>query len=1034
MVCAAGAAMAQLGAPQPKKIVGAQNLALSPDGSRLAFNYRGDIWVVPSEGGQAMLLTRHVEMDDMPCWSPDGNWIAFSSNRHGGSDIFVIPANGGTTRRLTYHSASESPSSWTPDGKHIVFRSSREGEENAIYMIDVKTGDLKMVTRDNRTIGDPMVSPDGNRVLYRRFGFPWTRPRYHGSAAAQIWVADLNSGEASSVRDNEFQHLWSQWTSDGNIAAVTVSDVTPSSSPLNKPIPKVVDSTARTPNIWVFNGSRGRRVTDFVGGSVRFLTVAQKTDKMAFEYEGDMYTITNGAQPKMISVVAAVDDQFNNTNRQVLTNGADEASLSPNGETFVFADEYDLWSVPVKQGDRPNSKDAERLTEWAGIDSEPLWNPDGKSFYFTSDREGSQRLYQMVVETKKVTPVTAVDSDVLGLKISPDKKHLTFWIAGQNGGMYRVPVAGGSPEKVMDFPRLFRYEASSDYAWSPDGRYLAYSKRLPASSVNIWIYDTQTKTDHNITRIASNQLFPSFSSDGKYLYFVGDREGGNGIWVVPLLREEFRLDDEDLKYTKPESTPSVEIDFDRITERMRMFSSGFASNIRMDKETGHVYFNRSGQIWRVNYDGSAGRAMTSGGGFEFTGDGDSIAYLQDGVMRIMSLRRPNNPVTSVEYRADWVSDTRATRKAAFYQFWREYNRSFYDGNFHGRDWVSIRNRYEPLLDAVAHRNEMATLLNMMIGELEASHTEASAAAGNPGTDSEAHLGLTFDYSHSGPGLLVDEVPRRTPGSYEKTLIKPGEYIMAINGQDVSLNENLWSDILVGQIGRDVTLLVNGTPTKTGAREVRIKAISSGQFRGIVRENEVEDRRRYVEEKSNGQLTYLEIAGMGGGNLRTFNYEAWELLQGKKGIIIDVRFNGGGNISDDLIDLIERRPSYIFQLRDNPENPVPNNTWWDDMETAVLMGETSFSDAEIFPYAMKARGFGTLVGMPTPGYVISTYGMGLVDGTRARMPAWGVYRLDGSNMENQGQQPDVRVPWTADQYLDGVDPQLDRAIEILMRRI
>jgi C-terminal processing protease CtpA/Prc len=366
------------------------------------------------------------------------------------------------------------------------------------------------------------------------------------------------------------------------------------------------------------------------------------------------------------------------------------------------------------------------------------------------------------------------------------------------------------------------------------------------------------------------------------------------------------------------------------------------------------------------------------------------------------------------------------RRAAFAQFWRGFNSGFYDPNMHGRDWMAIRKRYEPLLSSVGHPSEFAIVLNMMTGELESSHSEVSGQ-GTPGGPNVA-----IDWSYNGPGLKVQEVPYDAPGSFDKTKISAGEIVLQINGVDVGPNMALYRDVLSGQNGRDMTFLVSPDGTRTAAREVKYRAMSSGAFRSVYYDNLIRARRQYVEEKSGGKLTYVHISGMGGGNLAAFNREFWEFVLGKEGVVIDVRDNGGGNIADSLVDMIERKPHAYYQSRDGVAATAPGRDV--TLEIIVMHNETSYSNAEMFPAAMKSRGLATLVGVPTPGYVIWTSGFRLVDGTSARMPNSASYRLDGTPMENMGQAPDVLVDLTREEFLAGKDPQLDKAIEVLMEKL
>lgn len=1032
---------AAFGSAQP--LVGARNLALSPDGSRLAFSYQGDIWIAPSGGGRAIPVTNHIEMDDNPVWSPDGRWIAFNSNRTGNNDIFIVPADGGQTRRLTWHSGNEVPADWTADGKAILFNGSRDGFENAIYSVDVDTTRTKMWLADKIALRRPQVTADGKRLIYQRFDFNPYRQRYHGSAAAQIWFFDPATGKRSVVRSNELQNLWSRPGPDGKIYTVTVSEVTPSSHNLGEKLTKYVDSPARTPNLYeVSSDGKAKRLTQFVGGAVRYLTVAKKNGLCAFDVDGQIYTMKPGGSPDKVEVVASIDDKMTYEQRQVATTGATGIALSPKGDQIVFTIGNDLWLIPTKKAKGPNADDAKQLTTWEGLDSDPIWHPNGKTVFFQSDRDGNAKLYSLDTESLETKAVTPFTDDIFGVRLTPDGKSLSFWRAGLDGGLYTVSIDGGTPTKVLNRPGQNDSGSDPDYSWSPDMRYVAYSEALDRSGYYFWesgtnilVFDTQSKQTVNVTKLNSVHSQPRFTPDGRYLFFRSSRNG-DGLYAIPLRREDARETELELKFEKPTAPVKTEIDFQDIDLRARrILTQPPAGSLRFDATTGEVFFQSETDIWKADYNGENLRRLTAGGGiggFEFSTDNNSLVFVRNGALNTMNLRAPNFPITAIGFRAEWVSDLRKVRKAAFTQFYRAYAHGFYDPNMHGRDWVKARSRYEPLLSSIGHRNEMAIVLNQMVGELESSHSEVGAGPGNPGGSSSIHPGFLIDYTYSGPGIRIKEVPERSPGSYTKTKLSAGEYVMAINGKDVVADENLWKDVLNDQGGRDLTLLVNKTASKEGARTVKYRAVSPGEWSQIGYLNRIDARRKMVEEKSGGKLTYVHIAGMGGGNLEMFMRQFWQQTQGKKGVIIDVRDNGGGNISDRIIDMIERVPHSYYQDRDREALLAPGQTW--ALPTVVMHAESSFSNAEMFPYAMKARKLATLVGMPTPGYVIWTGGFDLVDGTSCRMPGSGVYRLDGTPLENIGQQPDVKVDWSAEDYLAGRDPQLEKAVEVLMGKV
>jgi Tol biopolymer transport system component/C-terminal processing protease CtpA/Prc len=1010
-------------------------LAISPDGTRLAFSYQGDIWVAPSTGGKAVPLTNNVEMDDNPIWSPDGQYIAFASNRTGNWDIFIVPADGGQTQRLTWYSGADIPSDWSPDGKTILERTSREDPYNGFYTIDVQTGRTNQVMLDMMTVGAPRFSPDGRSIVYNRFGFPWVRARYSGSAAAQIWRYDIAVHKRNKIRDNGFQHLWPNPAPTGDtVYTVTVSEKTPSSSPIGKPIPKFVDNPNRTPNVYAVSGSgSAKRLTDFVGAPVRFLTVAHKANELAFTQDGDVYVMTPGKPARKVELTASVDDKTIQIERLILTGGAQDAALSPKGDKFVIEARSDLWLVPTKKDKGPNADDATQLTTWAGTDEQPLWTPDDRNIFFVSDRQGAKRLYRMDTDTKAVTPVTTEDEDVSQLELTPDKTQLSFWMAGKDGGLYTVAVGGGTPTRILNHPGSEKY-----YAWSPDGRYVAFSETLLRSGYyywesteNLFVYDTQKKLLTNVTKLSAQHDLPVFSPDGKYIYFRSNRSG-DGIYVLALDPEPAGAEDLQLKYVKPATPVRVDINYDDIENRARKIVSMTADGpMLIDPANGDLYFTNGGDVWKAAYDGSDPKKITNGGGFasiRWNDDSTKIVTLKSGLPATIDIKAANAPVTTVAFRADWRHDLRAEREAAFNQFWRIYNQSFYDPNFHARDWAALRERYRKYLPSIGHRNEMATVLNMMVGELESSHSEVSPADGNPTGESSAHPGFTFDYSYPGPGIKIRDIAERAPGSYDKTRLHPGEIVLKINGVEVQPNEALYRDALNQQIGRDLTFSVKGTDGKT--REVKYRALSPGAYGSLVSGALLEKRRKYVEAKSGGKLTYVHIAGMGPAELLRFNQQVWQYASDKKGLIIDVRNNGGGNTSDRIIAELEHLPNAIYQPRDEEPQLGPGQALGIPM--VVMEAETSFSNAEMFPSSMRARHLATLVGRPTPGYVIYTGGSILVDGTHMRIPGTGVYHLDGTPLEDNGVVPDYDIQFTPEEFFAGQDPQLDKAIEVLLR--
>jgi Tol biopolymer transport system component/C-terminal processing protease CtpA/Prc len=1031
---------AQLTVPTPEPVVGARMPALSPNGKQLAFVYRGDIWIAPIKGGRATPLTQHIETDAAPLFSPDGKWIAFASKRNGNWDIFAVPSAGGAATQLTWHSGSEIPQSWSPDGRSLLFSAKRDTVNYTLYAVDVSTLRSEVLCEDYAPINYPCYSPDGKTIAYGRYGFHWTRPRYAGSAAGQIWLLDVSSssGERRPLTSDNFQHLWTRFLPDGkHLVTVTIGEETPSASSIDKTIAKVVDNPKRTPNLWVFDlQGQGKQLTTFTGGSVRCPSVGSKTGDIAFEYGPDLWLLREGkTKPNKIKLFVASDEKQTSRRREKLTSGVAEAEPSPDGKTFAFGLRGDIWSVLI---DKPKgvagrgSEFARRLTDWVGDDSDFSWSLDGKKLYFTSDRQFNTRLYQLDLESLEVTSLWDRSEDVTGLRVSPDGKQLGFWVSGKEGGLHVMPIEGGEPQRIVKVPGpQWRGIGGGEYAWSPDMKWIAYTYRGESRAWNIWIVPAEGGEPINVTHLYANHALPTWSPDGKYLFFQSNRDG-EGLYLLPLTSEPIRRDDTDIKFEKPTNTVSVKIEFENISRRIRKVTSQSPSADLAITPEGLILFISENDIWSVTYDGKETKRLTTGGGksqLRLAKDGRKAFYIQSGELYTLSIESKNSD--KVSFTADWERDVRAERQAAFTQFWRSYHRGFYDPNFHGRDWVAIRNRYDPLLEAVETNEEFASLLQMMVGELECSHSEVTPAPGGPPAPVTPHLGFTFDYSYCGPGIKVAKVPVGAPGWYAKTEIKPGEIVLAINGEDVSLDERLYQHINDKQ-DRMFEFLVSTNGERENARKVKYKVLTQDEWNDLNYRNRVDRLRDYVEEKSGNKIGYLHISAMGYRNQAQFEREAYEYIVGKDAMVIDVRFNNGGNIADTLIDWLERKPHGYVRPRDSKPEPTPYHAW--DKNIVVVMNEHSYSNAEIFPSAMRARGLARLVGMPTPGYVIWTDSLKLVDGTSARMPQSGSYRLDGTNEENLGEQPDIQIPLTPEDWLAERDPQLDKAIELLTNKV
>ena len=1038
LLAAAAPLSAQLPPPTSAPVVGARMPALSPDGSRVAFVYRGDIWIAAVEDGRARPLTDHVEMDGNPLFSPDGQWVAFSSKRTGNWDIFIVPAEGGPARQVTWHSGADQAFGWRPDGKYLLFSGKRDTVNYALFAVDVTTLRTRRLAEDYSPMMYPSYGPDGQTVVYGHYGFHWTRPRYIGSAAAQITLLNVAKNTRRALTSDDRQHLWSKFLPDGqHVVTVTIGEPTPSVGLVDETIPKFIDNPRRTPNLWVFDlQGKGEPLTSFTGAGVRCPSVASASGDIAFEYGTDLWLLKSGSkEPRRLQLLAGGDEKQTNRRREKLTRDVTEAEASPDGKTFAFGLRGDIWTVAI---DKPkgvagrNAEFARRLTDWVGEDGDFSWAPGGKKLFFTSDRDLYTRIYELDPKTAEVKPLWTRQSDVSRMMLSPDGKWLGFWASGPDGGLYVLKLETGESRRVVKAPgpQMHGHGGGGDFAWSPDMQWIAYALHGESMAWNIWIVPAAGGEPRNVTQLYATHSQPCWSQDGKFLYFESTRDSnrdGHSLYVLPLTRESARAIDMDLKYEKPTNALTVAIEFDGLARRIRKFGTQAPTSDLTALPDGSLLFISEGDIWSVSYDGKDTKRLTNGGGkssVRVSKDGKKAFFINNGELYTMSLG--DKKEDKVAFTAEWERDVRAERRAAFTQFWHTYERGFYDPNFHGRDWNALRQRYEVLLDAVETNDEFASLLHALVGELESSHSEVSPAStvASPVTP---HLGFTFDYSYRGPGLRVASVPFGAPGSFSKTEIKPGDYVWEINDREVTLDERLYEWINDKQ-DREFSFLLSSDADRKRTRTVKYKVLTQEEWTALNYQNRVDRLRQYTTEKSGGKIGYLHIAAMGAANQVQFEKEAYEYIVGKEAMIIDVRFNSGGNIADTLIDWLSRKPHGYSRPRDGEKEPTPFHAW--NRKLVVLMNEHSYSNGEIFPYEMRARGLGQLVGQPTPGYVIWTDNFKLVDGTGARLPMTGAFRLDGTNLENNGEQPDVRVPLTPEDWLADRDPQLDKAIELL----
>jgi Tol biopolymer transport system component/C-terminal processing protease CtpA/Prc len=1022
--------------------MGINTPALSPDGSTICFSYQGDLWTVPSAGGAATRLTVHDAHDAYPRYSPDGKWIAFASNRYPTAelnyDIWVIPSSGGTARQITRHTVNDYPNDWSPDGTRILFHTRRDGQTWQAASVDVKTLAVKIHTADTLQIRYPVYAPDGKSIAYNRGGgvAVWWRPRFRSSAAVHLYTRSLETNRVTRIGDGDTTELWPMYSADGKRLYCAAEKLTPGAA-----------------NIVAFpiDGGRPVRITNHKTDSVRWPSISKDGRKIVYVFGGELWTVeTAGGEPKRVPVIIRTDEKRNHITRIEMTSGATDAEVSPDGRTLAFVARGEIWTIPADRGG-----DAKRLTNRAANDHDIVWSPDSKTLAFVSDKNGQFDIFTIDINTREEKPIAAEPVDESSPKYSPDGRYIAFLRSGAAGGLYVVPIDGSvKPVRVAESQgnNLFGVGISA-YSWSPDSRWLAFARRDDAETVDIWITPADaSKAPVNVTSWPGTNTVPVWTGDGRHLVFISDRGVGErlNLYDLPLKKPKQEL--ESPPSAPPGAPPtdvSVEIDWEEITDRARRITVG---NVEPFVGSGRgsaaialeaspdgrsvVFASGTGgrDYWLVPVTGGQATRLTSTGDVlgpvRFGKDPNRFWHLTAGLtIRSVTRLGPTWQSSPVNFSARMEVDTRAENEQAFNEFWRRMNTGFYDPKMHGVDWVAVRERYRRYLEGVGTPEEFALfLLAPMVGELNASHTETNPPT-SPVNPSTAQLGIHFDQDYAGPGLKVTGYVPKGPNDDVTPIVKPGEYVVAIEGTDVSWNEYMY-DTLAGKAGKVIELLVNTKPGREGARTVKIRPITTTQLADLLYEQRVRTAREAVAKLSNGRLGYAHIRGMNPESTDRFERELWGDLRRKDGLVLDIRGNNGGNTHDELLSQLHRASYGFTQPRDSLRSTQPFKHFHKPI--ILLIDQDSVSDGEIFPAGFRTLKLGKILGTPTPGYVIGTYSGTLINGVGYRIPMWGWFYADGRNMENNGVQPDIFVENTPEDIENRRDPQLEKAVQLLLK--
>ena len=1024
----------------------------SPDGKTICFTYLGNLWTVPAAGGVATRLTIHESIDYSSRWSPDGKWIAFSSLRNGHPDIFLVPSTGGEVRQVTAYAGLNLVTDWTDDGSKLLFYSQRDTRKLSLYTIDLHTRALKQLAADSEELRFPALSPDRKTLAYVRGGFPWSRPWYRGSGAASVVLKDLATNATRPALKSDAQQFWPLFSPDNRSVFVTT-----------------LNADSKTPNLWrvPVNGGEPKPVTRYTTDAVRFPAIARNGSLIAYLYNGDIYTVhLDGADAHKVNTIIRTDDKVNNTERQMVTT-SDGGQMSPDLKQFALLIKGAIWLMPSSGGT------ATQLTPADGHYEDIAWSPDAAKIVTISDRGNQTDVYVIDVKTKALTRLTNDADAESDTHYAPDGKTVSFVKAGIRPGLYVVPADGSAPARRVAVGNGFNSGEHglgvTAHAWSPDSKWLAFVRTDRFENQDLWVVPMVGGEAVNVTRYPGVYAQPTFTPDGKKLLFIADhnglpgfisdRNGRPGLFKITLENPDAAAPD--AKPAPGDRSKDVKIDFEDIHLRALPVTppGGFVSGYGISPDSGLVAVEFNGNLSLAALNTGMNVPLTTtgevAGPLVFSPDSQRIFYFgPGGVPRTLGLNAPpyigtpllytdgagagkilhvpGQPPQIISFSADYLFDRRALYSEAFEEFYRRFGQQFYDPNLHGVDWRAIRAKYASQLDAVATSLEFTDLLSKMVGEVNSSHSEITPVLKRFGPV-QYSLGVTFDPAYNGPGLKVLLPLPKGPADKPAARIAPGEYILSVDGTDVTFNETFY-EMLQSKGSKTVELLVNSKPSKDGARTVKIRTIGLGEWAQLDEEGRLRHNRDLVDKISGGRLAYIYISEMLPGALSQYQRELYSDAIHKDGLILDIRGNGGGlNAVDEAI--LQSLSSQVYgytQPRDGQRETLPRKAW--TRPVVLLIDQHSASAAEILPSAFRAEHLGKMVGVTTPGYLIGTYSATLVDGTTFRLPTWGFFNEKGQNLENNGIVPDIRVENTTEDYAKGRDRQLEAAIATALQEL
>jgi len=1013
---------------------------LTPDGQTVIFSFEGDLWKASVSNGQASRLTAMEGNETNPRVSPDGKWIAFTGRQYGNADVFIMPINGGEVKQITFHSGNDEVDSWSWDSKHIYFTSTRYSRSSG-YKVSLNGG------TPERVFGDNYFQYDHNLVEHPTsgeifFNDTWessnqaARKRYKGPFNPDIQSYNLKTKQHKKYTDWEGKDFSATIDKNGNIYFIS-------------------DEANGEYNLYTLDNGKKKGLTKF-SSSIKNPQVNANGGKVVFEkdYQLWMHDVQSGKESKLD--IAVIRNNTLPKEKDFDVKGKFTAyDVSPDGKKLALVSRGELFvsDLEGKFIQQINRNSAERVKE-------VKWMSDNKTLLFNQTLDGYTNWYTI-----------AADGNGASKQLTSDKRNNQSLTMNKKRTK-AVYISGRDEVRMMDLKSLVAKTIIKDELWgfranapqfSPNDEYVLFAAYRNFEQ-DLFVYNVKENKTTNLTNTGITETGAIWSPDSKYIYFTSQRLKPSYPFGMPdakvyrmsleniddpyridkyneLFKEEKKDTSKKDKTPKEDSIKSIVIDTDMIMERMEEISPSLGAQFlqavyQKGEKTTVLYTSNHGEgknaLWKTviepfeNNKTEKINGTDNSFGFDIVEVSDKLYVLSNGT--VSKLNVDGNKTEPINISFTFRRNLSEEFDQMFYEAWAQMEEGFYDESFHGIDWKKTKTYYNQFIPYLNNRADLRTMLNDMLGELNSSHQ----GFGTGGDDEKIELqnqtmetGIIFEEANP---YKVKYTVKRSAADKKSIDIKAGDVLVKVNDQTVDPAKDRSYYFTLPSRDKELQLSFN-----RGGQTINVKVHPQSSLQANLYDEWVDNNQKKVDEKSKGRIAYGYMKNMGQGELESFIIDMTKELINKDALIFDLRYNTGGNVHDEVLKFLSQKSYLNWKYREGKLAPQSNFSPA-DKPIVLLINEQSLSDAEMTAQGFKELKLGKIIGNGTYRWIIFTSGVSLVDGSNVRMPSWGCYSFDGKDLEQTGVQPDIQVINSFEDRLTGKDPQLDKAIEEILKQL